>query len=128
MRATEVLTAHHNVLRELISRLEATEPGTPVPRRRLVYRLMAELEIHEQIEDEIFYPAMRGVSTLVPIGHAEHRQLGDQLAVLLRTDPGGEQFGEELRILAAHIEHHGGLAEETRMFPEVVDRAPAARG
>ena len=40
-----------------------------------------------RIEDELFYPAVQAASKLVAIAHAEHRQVFDQLAVVLRTPP-----------------------------------------
>jgi hypothetical protein len=81
-------------------------------------RLLAhELEIHEQIEDEIFYPAVRPVTEEVPVAHAEHQLLADLLAVTLRLDPAGPRFEEHLAALRAAVEHHAG-AEERTMFPE----------
>ena len=57
-------------------------------RRPLLNTLSAELQIHEQIEDELYYPAVRDLTPLVWLAHAEHRQLEDQLAVVLRTPAG----------------------------------------
>lgn len=126
MLATEVLTAHHNELRALFDRLAASPPSRHGERRRLLDTLAIELELHEQIEDELFYPVVEDISTMVPLGHAERRQLGDQLAVRLRTDPASEAFLSELAHLRALLEHHGGLEEEDRMFPEVVARRRGA--
>lgn len=119
MRATEFLTAHHDELRALMRELAQTPASSTDERRRLVNRLMAELSMHEQIEDEIFYPASTVLSALVPIAHAEHRQLEAQLAVVLRTGPSDPRFDEELAALIAAVEHHAGK-EESAMFPEVV--------
>jgi hemerythrin superfamily protein len=125
MLATEVLVAHHDLLRDLLRRLEETSPRSPTERRRLLGALMTELTVHDRIEDEIFYPAMREVSTQVLIAHAEHRQMIDQLAVVLRTDPSSDRFQEELRVLAARLEHHAGTEEEDRMFPEAERKVDA---
>lgn len=125
MLATEVLVAHHNELRALLRELAQVPPESRQERRRVLGVAMSELSIHEQIEDEIFYPAMRDISALVSIAHAEHRQLSDQLAVVLRSDgPGGDRFAEDLRSLTAAVEHHAGK-EESDMFPEVVRKVPA---
>lgn len=125
MRATDVLVAHHDELRALLRQLADVPPESRQERRRVLDVVMSELSMHEQIEDDIFYPAMREISALVSIAHAEHRQLSDQLAVVLRRDGGGgEHFAEELRSLAAAVEHHAGK-EESDMFPEVVRKVPA---
>ena len=49
--------------------------------------MLVELDIHFRIEDDIYYPALAAASRLIAIAHAEHRQVIDQLAVLLRTPP-----------------------------------------
>lgn len=115
--ATEVLRAHHDQLRGLMRTVGRAELPT-IERERVLDELVAELSLHEQIEDEVFYPAMRDVSALVTISHAEHRQLDDQVVVVLRIGATSERFAEELGVLVSAFEHHAGL-EETEMFPEV---------
>jgi hemerythrin-like domain-containing protein len=117
MKGDDLLVAHHQVLRSLLHQLEGTDPSEPDVRRRLLDSFTTEISIHAQIEDQIFYPAVRDVSPLVGVAHAEHRQIEDQLAVLLRTDVGSEDFADEVRVLRATLEHHAG-EEETQMFPQ----------
>jgi hypothetical protein len=73
--------------------------------------------VHVQIEDEIFYPAVADVSPLLSIAHAEHRQIDDQLATVMRTPPEDDDFTTEVRMLAHTLEHHAS-EEELRMFPQ----------
>jgi len=121
MRATEVLTAHHEELRSLLTRLR-TLPGDRVEeRQRVLDRLVDELSLHEQLEDEIFYPAVSAASPMVAVAHAEHRYLEDQVAVVVRTGPRGAGFDEEVRVLHEAVEHHAGH-EESEMFTEVDDK------
>ncbi len=127
MLATEVLTAHHRVIRGLVRRLEETPLESRDDRNDVLDALMAELDMHDQIEEKIFYPAMLDASMVVLVAHAEQRQISDQLAVLLRTDISSERFSEELRVLAARLEHHIGTEEEGRMFPEVVRKVDASQ-
>ena len=81
-------------------------------------RLVDELSLHEQVEDEIFYPSVTAASPLVAVAHAEHRYLEDQVAVVLRTGPAGAGFDDEVRVLHEAVEHHAGH-EESEMFTEV---------
>lgn len=112
-----MLVEHHEVLRDLLRQLERTT-GDEVQRRRQLRATFAdEVSIHAQIEDEVFYPVVREVSPLVPVAHAEHRQIDDQVATLLRTDPAGDDFLVEVRMLAATLEHHAS-EEEREMFPQ----------
>jgi len=51
------------------------------------------------------------------ISQAEHRAIEDQLAVVLRTDTDGPDFGTEVKMLAATLHHHAG-EEERLLFPQ----------
>lgn len=115
MKADAFLVAHHELLRRLIREVDATTD--PTRRRKLIGELSDEVHMHAQIEDEIFYPRVREVSPLVPIAHAEHRVLADQLAAVVRNGPAGPRFEEEWYGMTHALEHHAG-EEETEMFPE----------
>jgi hypothetical protein len=113
-RADVVLAEHHDLFRTLFARLEAMDRDDP-ERRDLLRVLAAELDMHEQIEDHIFYPAVARVSPDVPIAHSEHRQLNDLLANTLKLSTASAAFEEHLRALRAAVEHHAG-SEERSMF------------
>lgn len=117
MKADEVLIAHHDVLRGLLRELAETTGEQAGRRRRLRDDLLRELEVHTQIEDELFYPAVRDVSPLLSQAHAEHRQIDDQLATVMRTPLDNPGFTAEVRMLEATLRHHT-MEEEQRMFPQ----------
>jgi hemerythrin superfamily protein len=117
VKADEVLVAHHDVLRGLLRELVETGDSQGDLRERLRGDLLRELEVHTQIEDEIFYPAVRDVSPLLAVAHAEHRQIDDQLAVVMRTATDDPEFAAEVRMLSATLHHHT-MEEEERMFPQ----------
>lgn len=115
-KADEVLFAHHQFLRALFAEIRGL--GREDPERRDLLRLLAsELEIHEHIEDAIFYPAVRPVSEDVPVAHAEHQQLADMLAATLRLNTATPEFDEHLRALHEAVDHHAS-SEERSMFHE----------
>lgn len=116
MLATEALRAHHDEMRSLMRALSSASRNSE--RGPLLDKLVTELSLHEQIEDELFYPAMRDISALVTISHAEHRELDDQVAAVLRCSDDTARFATEFGVLVAAVEHHAGL-EENQMFPEV---------
>lgn len=117
MKADQVLINHHEVLRGLLKQLDATTDDQGPKRRKLLDSLVSELGVHVKIEDELFYPAVQNVTPLFAISQAEHRQIDDRLAVVLRTDTGGPDFLTELKMLIATLEHHAG-EEERVMFPQ----------
>ena len=116
MNADDVLIEDHNQLRGLLGRLKSTTTDDSELRRELLDQLVAVLTVHVQIEDELFYPAIAEVSTLLGTSHAQHRQIDDQLAVVLRTDPATDDFAVELDMLASTLEHHAGEEEELMFF------------
>jgi nitrite reductase/ring-hydroxylating ferredoxin subunit/uncharacterized membrane protein len=115
-KADEVLFEHHQMLRALFRRIEATPREDPA-RRDLLRMLASELEIHEYVEDHIFYPAVRPVSEDVATAHAEHRQLADLLAMTLKLNTSSAAFEAHLRALHAAADRHAG-SEERSMFVE----------
>jgi len=117
VKADEVLTAHHDVLRGLLRQLAETADDQTADRGRLREELLRELEVHTQIEDELFYPAVRDVSPLLAVAHAEHRQIDDQLATVMRTALDDPEFTTEVRMLESTLRHHT-FEEEERMFPQ----------
>ncbi len=117
MKADQLLIEHHDVLRGLLTQLEATTDEQGKERKELLDDLVSELGVHVQIEDELFYPAVEKVTPLLAISEAEHRAIDDQLAVVLRTDTGGPDFAIEVKMLAATLHHHAG-EEERFMFPQ----------
>ena len=113
-KADEVLTEHHQLLRRLFKRIEAT-PAEDPQRRDLMRVLASELEIHEHVEDHLFYPAVRPVTEDVPIAYAEHGQMADLLAMTLKLNTASPEFIAHLRALHEAVEHHAG-SEERSMF------------
>jgi hemerythrin superfamily protein len=115
-KADEVLFEHHQLLRGLFEEIRGMEREDP--ERRDILRLLAnELEIHEHIEEEIFYPAVRPVSEDVLVAHAEHQLLADMLAATLRLTTSTPEFEERLRALHEAVDHHAS-SEERSMFRE----------
>jgi nitrite reductase/ring-hydroxylating ferredoxin subunit/hemerythrin superfamily protein len=115
-KADEVLFEHHQLMRRLFEEIRGMPRDDPERRDRM--RLLAsELEIHEYVEDEIFYPAVRPVSEDVPVAHAEHQQLADMLALTLRLNTATPDFDDQLRVLHEAVDHHAS-SEERSMFKE----------
>jgi antitoxin component HigA of HigAB toxin-antitoxin module len=115
VNAYEVLQDHHKVIKGLVKKISST-PATAVERQEYLDDLLVELDIHFRIEDDLYYPALSAASTLVAIAHAEHRQVIDQLAVLLRTPPSAPSYEDEWHSFATVLEAHAD-EEERDMIP-----------
>jgi hypothetical protein len=121
VNAFQVLIDHHNVLRGLCKRITSAPAESP-ERQQYLDELLVELDIHMRIEDDLFYPAVSAASKLVAIAHAEHRQVFDQLAVVLGTPPEALEYEGEWRSFVTVLDAHAG-EEERDLIPPPVDIA-----
>ena len=80
-------------------------------------QLVLELDIHMQIEDSLYYPAVATASPLVAVAHAEHREVSDRLAAALRCDAHSDMFAVEWQAFTTTLHHHAA-EEERDMFPQ----------
>ncbi|MGE2814081.1 hemerythrin domain-containing protein [Mycobacterium heidelbergense] len=119
MNAYDVLFEHHKVLRGLCAKTTAIPPDTD-ERQESLGELLIELDIHMRIEDDLFYPAVQEASKLVAIAHAEHRQVWDQLAMLLRTPPSAPQYEDEWHSFVTVLDAHAS-EEERDLCPAPID-------
>lgn len=123
--ACEVLDADHIAVKHLFveyARL-ATAPDKAAGERdraALALKICDELTVHAQIEEEIFYPALREASpdaaALLDEAQAEHqeaRQMIAQLKAMGRADPAMDERVAELN---RAIEHHV-KEERDELFP-----------
>lgn len=103
------------MLKCLGRKVSATPAGT-AERQAYLDEMLVELDIHLRIEDDIYYPALAAASRLIAIAHAEHRQVIDQLAVVLRTPPTASQYEYEWETFKIVLEAHAD-EEERDMIP-----------
>lgn len=115
MNAYSVLQDHHKTLKSLGRKISATPAGT-AERQAYLDEMLVELDIHFRIEDDIYYPALAAASRLIAIAHAEHRQVIDQLAVVLRTPPTARGYEHEWETFKIVLEAHAD-EEERDMIP-----------
>ncbi|BBY08207.1 hemerythrin domain-containing protein [Mycobacterium noviomagense] len=115
MNAYTVLQDHHKVIKGLVKKISATPPDS-AQRQEYLDELLVELDIHFRIEDDLYYPALSAAGDLIAIAHAEHRQVIDQLAVLLRTPPSAPNYDDEWHSFAMVLEAHAD-EEERDMIP-----------
>ena len=115
MNAYDVLKEHHIVLKGLGKQVSEAPLGSD-ERRALLDDMLIELDIHFRIEDDLYYPALNAASRLIAIAHAEHRQVIDQLSVLLKTPPNAPNHEAEWNSFKTVLEAHAD-EEERDMIP-----------
>jgi iron-sulfur cluster repair protein YtfE (RIC family) len=126
MRATTILKKDHRMVSGLLMTLEMTPKISGMVRRTLFDHLRNSVMTHTQVEEEIFYPAIRNVvfggeSSKVDAAYREHQTVKDLLNQLASMDPVSDEFDSGLAELKQTIEHHVA-AEEGDMFRLVTNR------
>jgi hemerythrin-like domain-containing protein len=119
MKATDLLKKQHKSVKALFKKVEDTEDGRR--RRQLMEEIANELKMHTQIEEEIFYPAVREVGTskaeeMVDEAYEEHHVVDLVLAELPNVNPEDERFAAKMTVLSELVEHHAD-EEEDEMLP-----------
>jgi hemerythrin superfamily protein len=113
--ATDMIRADHSRVLGTFHRYDMQ--AGPQVKQALVSGICLSLEIHAQIEDEIFYPAMREHSELV--GQQlipQHNEMRRLIATLREMDPSDAQFDGTFMELMRDVIHHVA-DEETIVLP-----------
>ena len=118
MDPTKLLKKQHRDVEALFRKVERTDD--PGQARDLVNEIQEKLELHMRIEEEIFYPAVRGLETkkateAIDEAYEEHGVVKLVLAQLPEVDPDDERFHAKMTVLSELIEHHVE-EEEKEMF------------
>jgi len=111
MKATELLRQDHAAIAQLLD--AAIEASDTVSRRRLLRTLAIRLEIHGEIEEELFYPPLAGLSGVIPEARREHAQIGARLGDINQHEPGSPDVMLELGQLRDAVRRHVAEAEGT---------------
>lgn len=118
MKATEILKKQHKHVKALFKKVDKTEDARG--RRELMEQIGRALALHTRLEEEIFYPAVRGLQTrkaeeMVAEALEEHHVVDLVLEELPEVDPEDERFEAKMTVLSELVEHHAD-EEEKEMF------------
>ena len=120
MDAVTLLKDDHDTLKKILNDLDSTTERGVKTREELFTRVRRELEVHEAIEEEIFYPALKEhpkAKELVLEAYEEHNVVDMVMAEIQDTPYDDETWGAKLTVMKENIEHHIE-EEEGEMFPQ----------
>ena len=116
--AIALLKADHEAVSQMF--VEYEKSRSVANKKALVAEICTALIAHMQIEEEIFYPAVKTAlkdKLLVPEGKVEHTGLKDLIAQLQGVEPDGEMYDAKVKVLSEHVKHHV-KEEHEEMFPK----------
>ncbi len=116
--AIALLKADHEAVSQLFAEFEKTHSVTN--KKALVAEMCTALSVHAQIEEEIFYPAVKAAlkdKLLVPEATVEHASVKSLIAQLEGVEPDGEMYDAKVKVLSEYVKHHV-KEEQNEMFPK----------
>ena len=122
-------TDHRNVkklFKEYEELTQSKAASAQQKKRELATQICNELTVHAQIEEEIFYPALREAikeTDLLDEAEVEHGSAKELIAQIESATDVDEKFDAKVIVLGEYIDHH--VKEERN---EIFVKARAAKG
>jgi Hemerythrin HHE cation binding domain len=114
--AISILREDHRRIDDLFRQFEKARGDGQ--RSALASRICSELLIHAQVEEEIFYPALReaiGDADLMDEADVEHAVAANLVLEIMGMQPGDRHYGARVKVLGEYVRHHV-QEEQNRMF------------
>ena len=123
MDAIALLKQDHDEVKKIMEKLDKTTERGVKTREELFTKLKSEMTVHEAIEEEIFYPALKEhpkAKELVLEGYEEHHVVDLIMGEISQTPFDDETWGAKFSVMMENIEHHIE-EEEGEMFKQARD-------
>ena len=133
--AIDILKDDHDRIKILFKQYEAAASDAYETKQWIAQQVFRELDLHSQLEEQIFYPAMQMAASeegqdLVLEGLEEHHIIDVLIEELRDRHPVDETYDPKFKVLRENVEHHM-QEEESEMFPiaaeQLGDRLNRAR-
>jgi hemerythrin superfamily protein len=121
--AIVLLTDDHKTVQKLFKDYEKLTQNDAEEEEKaaLAQQICVELTVHAQIEEEIFYPAVRDAieeTDLLDEAEVEHASAKDLIAQIGAMAPGEELYDAKVTVLGEYVNHHV-TEEQDGIFPKV---------
>ncbi len=122
--ACDLLDADHKAVKKMFKEydelMHSRAQNAEERKQALARAICSELTVHAQIEEEIFYPALRDAlkeTDLIAEAEVEHGAAKDLIAQIQETQEPGETFDAKVKVLGEYIDHHV-KEERNEIFPK----------
>ncbi len=123
--AIALLKQDHREVEQLFKRFEKSGPEAHAAKRQLVAAMIEALSVHAEIEELVFYPAVRNdappLQSDVLEALEEHHVVKVVLSELEDLAPTSERFDAKVTVMMELVRHHV-KEEEAELFPDVRKR------
>lgn len=120
--AIKLLTEDHNKVKRLFKEFEKlSKKNDEKGKEELAAQICKELTVHAQLEEEIFYPAVREAiddDELMNEAMVEHGSAKDLIAQIQSMAARDPMYDAVVTVLREYINHHVE-EEQNEMFPKV---------
>jgi hypothetical protein len=121
----EMLKADHKKVKKAFKDFEKLEPQEdPESAKALVDQTLADVEVHAELEEQVFYPAARQAikdEELLEEAEVEHMTAKVLIEQLKSMSPEDEKYAATFKVLGEYINHHV-KEEEGEMFEQMTGR------
>jgi hemerythrin superfamily protein len=122
--ALDLLMQDHREVESLFRELESLKEDDADEAGQIIETVSMELTIHDRLETEIFYPAIRGaaaseeIEDLLEDAEADHETVRDLIEKLDDMDEDDEKRDAYFTDLSENVKHHVET-EEAELFPKL---------
>lgn len=123
--AIALLKKDHREVEGLFKEFEALEEGESQAVEPVIASACTELKIHDKLESEIFYPAIREqagddkeIEDLLNEAEVEHDHVRDLVQTIEGMSADDEKRNAHFTVLMEYVKHHV-KEEEKEMFPKL---------
>ncbi len=123
MDAIKLLKDDHDKAKKMLEELDGTTERAVKTRQDVYGKLKADLVVHEAIEEEIFYPALKQhaeAKEIVLEAYEEHNVVDMVMSELDVTPFDAETWKAKFSVMKENLEHHIE-EEEGEMFKQARD-------
>jgi hemerythrin superfamily protein len=118
--AIALLKADHKDVKTMVGQFNSSRSESK--KAQLAQQICAALEVHAEIEEEIFYPAARQAlnknADLIDEAEVEHTSVKELIAKIKGGSPGDDLWEAQVKVLGEYVNHHV-KEEEGDIFPKV---------
>ena len=115
--ALDVLKADHAEVKKLFRQFEKFKKDEDTGGMKQVAQAACKaLKTHAQIEEEIFYPALRegaDADDALDEANVEHNHVKELVQQIEQADPGEDLFEARVKVLSEYVQHHVEEEEST---------------